>query len=90
MDPRVKDIDNRDFHLKGGSPALGKGLCGSWFLDMGSGQWFYSREAPYFDLDDQRRPEFASSARGLYHLGCDVGADELLMVFPPIYHLLLP
>lgn len=89
-DPRFRDAGNGDFHLRGGSSAIGCGLCGSWFLDVGSSQWLYTREAPYFDLDDQRRPDVPSSVGGLYHLGCDVGADEFRMSLVPIYLLLLP
>jgi hypothetical protein len=60
---------NADYHLSGASPAKDKGICGLKIALLGGG-FFYSRIAPYDDLDGDLRPGYGIIS------GCDIGADE--------------
>ncbi len=77
-DPLLMD----DGHLSSGSPAINRGICGTWYYDPLRHQIVYRRIAPLTDRDGDPRP--GDGAMG----GCDIGADEYrfpwLMFLPTI------
>ncbi len=70
VDPQLDST----YHLLTGSPAIDAGQCGYDLLDI------YKRVAPFNDIDGDKRPGSGKL------LGCDIGADEFMRLFPwPIF-----
>ncbi len=71
-DPRLRD----DGHLPSGSPAINRGICGTWYYNWRTHKIEYRRIAPLTDRDGDPRP--GDRALG----GCDIGADEYHFPWP--------
>ena len=71
-DPRLRD----DGHLPSGSPAINRGICGTWYYNWRTHKIEYRRIAPLTDRDGDPRPGDGATD------GCDIGADEYHFPWP--------
>ncbi|MCJ7830060.1 MAG: right-handed parallel beta-helix repeat-containing protein [Desulfobacterales bacterium] len=80
-DPLFADPGMGDYHLRAGSPAIGAGLYGAW-INFG-GDWQYGKIAPIDDFEGDLRPDLVPAECCDVQLGCDIGADQFLVLPVP-------